>query len=53
MVGFKTKERLRLILLNWGGDVGVFCGWGVCERGWVYMCIWLWWLGCVRRVGMY
>ena len=24
-----------------------------CQGVWVYMCIWLGWLVCVRRVGMY
>ena len=47
-------QVLQLILLNWGGDVGVFVGGGVCVRGLVYnMCIWLGCLGCVKRVGMY
>ena len=46
----EAGSRFQLILLNWGGDVGVFLWvWCVCE-GWVYMFIWL---GCVRRVGMY
>ena len=48
-VGFKAKARASAYLLNWGGDVGVFCGLGVCE-GWVYMFIWL---GCIRWVRMY
>ena len=26
---------------------------GVCVGEWIYMCIYLGWLGCVRRVGMY
>ena len=31
----------------------MFCEWGVCVKGWVYMCIWVGWLECVRRVGMH
>ena len=46
----KPKQGFQLILLNWGGDGGYFCGWGVCEGVGIYMLIWF---GCVRRVGMY
>ena len=38
-VGFKAKAGLQLILLNWGGDVGVFRGWGLCEGVGIYLYI--------------
>ena len=49
MIGLKPKEGLQLILLNWGGDVGVFLWVGcvcvcVCE-GVVYKRVYGWVVG--------
>ena len=56
MVCFKAKARdsAYFTKLGWRRGcvfVGGVCG-GVCE-GRVDVCLWLGWLGCVRRVGMY
>ena len=38
MVGFKAKARASAYFTKLRWRRGVFCGWGVCVRGWVYMC---------------